>query len=448
VRPKKPEVRGNLPRGGFRRMSESPRPVPSYRRHKSSGQAVVTLPDGTGRRRDIMLGRYGTKASRVEYARVVAEWEARGRRLLVPAAKADLTINELLVRFLHHADKHYRRPDGSPTTEVVNFKLAFRPLKKLYGHTRAADFGPLSLKAVRQAMVDGELCRNVVNARTGRIKRMFKWAASEELVPQSVHGALSTVVGLARGRTRARETEPIQPVADSWVDAIQAHVLPEVWGMIEIQRVTGMRPGEVVTIRGCDIEMGGKVWTYRPPQHKTAWRGRGRVICLGQKAQAIVRDFLTTDIQSPLFSPARALAARAVTMRASRKTPVQPSQRNRRKRRPRKVPGFVYQRESYSKAILKGCDKADQARRQEVENRVAEAEVREPVKVSATVDTSERLVPRWHPNQLRHNFGTDVRRGFGLEAAQVVLGHSRADVTQVYAERDLSLAEKVALEVG
>jgi hypothetical protein len=35
-----------------------------------------------------------------------------------------------------------------------------------------------------------------------------------------------------------------------------------------------------------------------------------------------------------------------------------------------------------------------------------------------------------------------------LEAAQVVLGHSRADVTQVYAERDLTLAEKVALEVG
>jgi hypothetical protein len=35
-----------------------------------------------------------------------------------------------------------------------------------------------------------------------------------------------------------------------------------------------------------------------------------------------------------------------------------------------------------------------------------------------------------------------------LEAAQVVLGHPKADVTQVYAERDLALAEKVAREVG
>jgi integrase len=47
-------------------------------------------------------------------------------------------------------------------------------------------------------------------------------------------------------------------------------------------------------------------------------------------------------------------------------------------------------------------------------------------------------VPHWHPNQLRHNFATLARRQFGSEAAQVVLGHSRADMTQVYAERDLA----------
>ena len=30
--------------------------VPSYRLHKQSGQAVVTLPDGLGGRRDVLLG--------------------------------------------------------------------------------------------------------------------------------------------------------------------------------------------------------------------------------------------------------------------------------------------------------------------------------------------------------------------------------------------------------
>jgi site-specific recombinase XerC len=55
---------------------------------------------------------------------------------------------------------------------------------------------------------------------------------------------------------------------------------------------------------------------------------------------------------------------------------------------------------------------------------------------------------RWHPNQLRHAYATQVRKDFGLEAAQVALGHSRADVTQVYAERDVGLAAAVAAKIG
>ena len=39
------------------------------------------------------------------------------------------------------------------------------------------------------------------------------------------------------------------------------------------------------------------------------------------------------------------------------------------------------------------------------------------------------LIPDWHPNQLRHTRATEVRKQFGLEAAQVVLGHAKADVT-------------------
>jgi integrase len=57
-------------------------------------------------------------------------------------------------------------------------------------------------------------------------------------------------------------------------------------------------------------------------------------------------------------------------------------------------------------------------------------------------------VPHSHPNQLRHTSASEVRRRFGLEAAQVLLGHARADVTQVYAERDEGLALRVAAEIG
>ncbi len=54
----------------------------------------------------------------------------------------------------------------------------------------------------------------------------------------------------------------------------------------------------------------------------------------------------------------------------------------------------------------------------------------------------------WNPNRLRHRFGTLVRQQFGLEEAQVVLGHAHAYVTEVYAERDLAKAREVAAAIG
>jgi hypothetical protein len=50
-------------------MPRSSPSVPSYRFHKPSGRARVTL-EG----RDIWLGPYGTSESRQKYDRVVAEW--------------------------------------------------------------------------------------------------------------------------------------------------------------------------------------------------------------------------------------------------------------------------------------------------------------------------------------------------------------------------------------
>src|SRR5687767_11996289 len=49
--------------------------VPSYRRHKQSGQAIVTLS-----RKDHLLGTYGTKESRTSYDKLISEWVANGRR--------------------------------------------------------------------------------------------------------------------------------------------------------------------------------------------------------------------------------------------------------------------------------------------------------------------------------------------------------------------------------
>jgi integrase len=385
--------------------------VPSYRLHKQSGQAVTTLTDGLGTRRDVLLGRHRSKESRLEYARVISEWEANGRRP-APTPGADLTVAEVLAAFWRHAEKHY----GPESSELVEYRYSLRPVRELYAHTPAREFGPLALRAVREKMVAAGWCRTLINRRIGRVKRAVKWAVSMELVPPAVLQALQAVPGLARGRTEARESDPVQPVPDAWVDAVLERVSPTVAAMIRVQQLSGCRPGEVVQLRAADLNMAGPIWEWTLDRHKNAWRGKRRTIMLGPKAQQIIREYLTTDLAAPLFSPKRALAERSARLRAARKTPVQPSQRDRRTRRPKKAPGDAYTAETYGRAIADACRRAG--------------------------------VGLWGPNRLRHSRATEIRRTYGLEGAGAVLGHQALSATQIYAERDTLLAQRIAGEVG
>src|SRR6188768_1244830 len=104
--------------------------IPTYRLHRPSGQAVVTLAG-----HDHYLGPHGTPASKQAYDRLIGEWLAAGRHPPRQAARPDgLTVNELLLAYVHFAAQYYRHPDGRPTSELRNIKQAVRPLKHLYGH--------------------------------------------------------------------------------------------------------------------------------------------------------------------------------------------------------------------------------------------------------------------------------------------------------------------------
>jgi integrase len=110
------------------------------------------------------------------------------------------------------------------------------------------------------------------------------------------------------------------------------------------------------------------------------------------------------------------MAQRAVEQRKARKTKVQPSQRDRRKKNPKRVPAEKYRVTGYALAIRRACDKAG--------------------------------APRWAPNQLRHSAATRLRREFGLDLAKVVLGHSSVMPTQIYAEQDQAAAADAMLKIG
>ena len=58
------------------------------------------------------------------------------------------------------------------------------------------------------------------------------------------------------------------------------------------------------------------------------------------------------------------------------------------------------------------------------------------------------LVLPWHPHRLRHSAATELRREFGVEMAQVTLGHKNVDITEVYAEKNLDAVARAISKVG
>jgi len=190
-------------------MPHSKRP-PSYRLHKARNCAVVTI-NG----KNHYLGPYGSPESYEKYARVLAGWKASNDAVATQIEpsndRVELSVNGLLLAYWEYAKDHYSK-EGKPTKELECMREALRPLRHLCGHSMANEFGPKALKAVRQHMIEAGLSRGLINRRVGRIKRVFKWAVAEELVPPSAYHALQAITGLQYGRTKARETEPIRPV--------------------------------------------------------------------------------------------------------------------------------------------------------------------------------------------------------------------------------------------
>jgi integrase len=285
---------------------------PAYRKHKASGQAVVTL-NG----RVVYLGPWGTRISRQAYDRVVGEWLANNRRAPAQDTRS-LTIAELIDQYWSHVKSYYRRPDGTPTAEVATCKQVLRVLNRLYADTPASSFGPRACEAVRLRMIEIGWCRTHVNRQLARLRMLFKWAVSKELVPPSVHHGLVAVAPLRAGRCAARESEPVKPVGDQIVDATLPMLSRTVAAMVQLQRLTGARPGEICALRTGDIDRTGKVWTYTPATHKTAYRGHGRTIFIGPRAQAVLAPMLKLDPAAYVFSPIDADRRRA---RAARPAP-------------------------------------------------------------------------------------------------------------------------------
>ena len=412
--------------------------VPKYRKHRPTGQAVVTL-----KGRDFYLGPHGTKASQVEYDRLIAEWLANGRH--DPDDDPDgVTVAVLCDRYLTFAQGYYAQRDGRCAGEISGVVRMMKTVLAFYADRPVTDLRPLALEAIRNQWIADGLARTYVNKLAAKLVRMVKWAVGKELAPAGVYQALAAVPGLRRGKTAARETERVQPVDDATVDATLPHLSRVVADMVRFQRLTGARPGEVCDLRPGDIDRTGEVWLYRPREHKTEHHGRERTIYVGPRAQAVLARYLFREPDAFCFSPAEAVAERRAAASAARKTPLSCGNRpgSNRRNRPRKAAGDRYDSRAYFAAVRYACERA-----------FPHPTIRPKRGEQLTAQQRDDLAAwrrehLWSPNQLRHAAATEYRRLHGLEAAQILLGHSKADVTQVYAERDESKAVAVAAAVG
>lgn len=267
----------------------------------------------------------------------------------------------------------------------------------------------------RDRMITAGWTRKGCNRGLRMIRMMFRWGVSQEIVRPDTLARLQAIEPLRVNRTRAPESDPVQPVPDAAIAAIERHVAPPIWALVRVQRLCGARGGELVTLRAVDIDKTGSVWVYRPINHKTSHRGHERIIYFGPRAQAILKPLIESrDASAYLFCPREGHAARMAKRRTTG-----PGRRPNQKPNPRRterVIGPHYTPTTYRKAIERACKLAG--------------------------------IDIWTPHQLRHSAATGWRRNFGPDAALTLLGDKTSNLVEVYAERDHMTAMRIAAEVG
>lgn len=220
---------------------------PVYSQH-SSGQARCRI-DGEVR----YLGTFGSAGSHETYAPILQDWQRSNEW-----APRELTVRALAVLFMKFSCQHYRTTRGKETGEAQNDRDALKLTMAMYGSLPASQFSPLKLKAIRERMIADGLARSTINGQFRRLKAVWSWAVSEELIRADLLIGIRTVKGLQRGRTAAREAKPValwrsrSSVAprDTWGNVFAAagpeagHDSPETSAVVEYRSVR--------SVIGCD----------------------------------------------------------------------------------------------------------------------------------------------------------------------------------------------------
>jgi integrase len=359
--------------------------VPRLREHKASGRAVVTLSG-----RDVYCGTWGSPEAEETYRRQVAEWLAAGRKL--PEEKAGPTVEDLADAWLGWlATRNVKR--GEETTHVERARRVAGEVVALYGSEPAAGFRPTWMRTLAGTWKARGLVTLTTNQYLSTVRQLVKWGVKMEMIPAEALVRVQAAGGVS-WRDGFGVPEPVGPVPEDVLEATLAAFSTswrgrQIRDLLRLMRHSGLRPAEACSMRMGDIEQGESSWTYRVAAdwNKVEHQGIARVVPLGPKCQEVV---------APWLQRARSRYDYGFLFR--------------------NLAGGPCRVNSLRNATYQACDRAG--------------------------------VAKWSPNQLRHNYATEVRARYGIEAARTALGHGDVDTTLIYAERDLELARKIARELG
>jgi integrase len=369
----------------------------------------------------IYHGVWGSPDAEKSYKRFIAALLESPAPVFQNENGGEMLISELADAFLEHIETRMDK------THVQHFKRAIGYLVDVYGELTIDDFSPKKLKVCRGQMVKtGRLCRNMVNDYTRRIISVFAWGVEEECVKSALVHSLREVKALRKGEQGTFDNPPRTEVSDDVVKRTLPFMSPTVSAMVQIQRITGMRPSEVyrMTVGNIDRTRDSELWYYTPESHKTERFIGKKPIPLGKPEQILITPYLEgkTDDEA-VFSPRTAMREWHAERRANRKTKLTPSQQERNRQRaanPAENVGEFYDHSSYRKAIDHAIQKGNK------------------------VLPESQKIPSWTPYALRHAAGTAVEKALGLDKAQALLGHTSANTTKRYAHGQLAIAESMA----
>jgi len=262
----------------------------------------------------------------------------------------------------------------------------------------------------------GRYSRPIIRKYINIIRNVFKRGVKYHGVPVEIHYALLSHEHLKKGKTLAHEYRKSKAAPLEDVEKTLKCMAPIYEAMVRVHILIGGRSKEIRMMRYCDFDFNAEegVWVYDPPEHvKKVDDAIPKAI--GPRAQAILTPYLLEKMATPeayLFSPKDSVRLKNIEKRCNRKTfnkegRVQPSQRNRKKENPKKVPGEYYTKGAYYRAIRDACDKAG--------------------------------VKRWTPSQLRKTSAAEARKMGGLDSAQARMGHKQSKTTEGYYRASLTV---------